>query len=322
MYRKITDIFLGSEHFIKFDPFKVQKEKGFRSSLLPMQSLAEYLVAKINNLEGDVSTDELHQDFVKLIQFCLWGNKTDLSLIAKYDGTQDLSQLQASSHDHLSNLLSKILCDDTESIWGLISKERGVKKRISYVLDNSGFELFTDLCFADWLTASKFVSHVHFEMKNIPWFVSDVTLNDLTWTLDQLKSSPNHSLKLLAERWLRYFEEKTWTHACHPFWTLAHQFSTMHRISPDLYSSLSQSQMVLLKGDLNYRKLLGDRNWPHTTGFKEALEGFSPAHVVVLRTLKADLVCGLKEGVAERAGKENGKWMVSGEYAVIQLSSK
>ena len=322
MYRKIVDICLSSERYKEFDPFRIQKEKGFHSSLPAIQTLAEFLIQRINGLKGKMARDELHNDFVKLLQFCLWGNKTDLSLIAKYDGSQDLSQLQASSHDHLTTLQSKILCDDTEKIWELINNEKGVKKRVCYVLDNSGFELFTDLCFADWLTVSKSVNEVHFEMKNIPWFVSDVTPYDLQWTLDQLKSSPNHNLNTLAKRWIGYFTDKTWTFGHHSFWTLAHQFSTMSLTAPDLYSVISSGYLAILKGDLNYRKLLGDRDWPHTTPFKQALEQFSPTNVVALRTLKADLVCGLKEGTAELAAKESEKWMVSGEYAVIQMSPK
>ena len=322
MYRKIADICLSSEWYKEFDPFRIQKEKGFHSSLPAMQTLAEFLVDKIKGFEGEIPRDQLRDDFVKLLQFCLWGNKTDLSLIAKYDGSQDLSQLQASSHEHLTTLRAKILSDDTEQIWELIEKGRGTKKRLCYVLDNSGFELFTDLCFADWLTVSNSVTEIHFEMKNIPWFVSDVTPSDLHWTLEQLKSSHTHNLKVLAERWIGYFKDKTWTFGHHPFWTLAHQFSTMHSVAPDLYSAIASSYLVILKGDLNYRKLLGDRDWPHTTPFKQALEHFSPTNVVALRTLKADLVCGLKEGTAELTAKESDKWMVNGEYAVIQMSPK
>ncbi|KAI6656790.1 Protein-glutamate O-methyltransferase-like [Oopsacas minuta] len=319
MYRKVIDILIGSEYFKKYDPFRIQKEKGFQSSLPAMETLSMYLIEKINDFKLEIKTD-LREDFLKFLQFCLWGNKTDLSLIAKYDGSQDLSQLQASSKDHLTNLRSKILCDDTELAWTLINKEKGVKRRITYVLDNSGFELFTDLCFADWLITSNSATEVHFEIKNIPWFVSDVTPNDLHWTLEQLKSSPNKNLNLLADRWLGNFADKIWTYGCHPFWTLAHQFSTMQVTSPDLYTSLASGYLVILKGDLNYRKLLGDRDWSYTTPFKRALEGFSPTNLLALRTLKADLVCGITQETADRAAKESDRWMVNGEYAVIQIS--
>ncbi len=80
---------------------------------------------------------------------------------------------------------------------------------IDIVLDNAGFELFTDLCLAHVLVtvckASKvnhalamystkrhihvFLGQVVFHAKRIPWFVSDVTLPDFEWALAQLEQS-------------------------------------------------------------------------------------------------------------------------------------
>ncbi|KPJ14847.1 UPF0364 protein C6orf211-like [Papilio machaon] len=43
------------------------------------------------------------------------------------------------------------------------------------VCDNSGYELFSDLCFAHFLISQEIVKKVRFHVKKIPWFVSDVT---------------------------------------------------------------------------------------------------------------------------------------------------
>lgn len=85
----------------------------------------------------------------------------------------------------------------------------------------------------------------------------------------------------------------------------------------------------MLLGDLNYRKLIGDINWPPLTTFKHALRAFHPTKVVALRTLKCDCISGLSSEY-EKHIDENDKdndyytsanyWQVSGKYAVIELS--
>ena len=93
----------------------------------------------------------------------------------------------------------------------------------------------------------------------------------------------------------------------------------MKTVAPELYSLLSESFLIIFKGDLNYRKLLADRNWMYTQDFSIALGGFQPTNVCALRTLKADLVTGLPPGVAEKTAKENKDWMITGQYAVLQV---
>ena len=80
---------------------------------------------------------------------------------------------------------------------------------------------------------------------------------------------------------------------------------------------------ILYAGDLNYRKLVGDREWPcETTSFDEALCNFNPAPLLTLRTLKSDVCVGLKPGTVKRLDDADKDWMVNGKYAVVQFSDK
>lgn len=96
----------------------------------------------------------------------------------------------------------------------------------------------------------------------------------------------------------------------------------MQEIDPHLYSNLEQAKIVIFKGDLNYRKLVGDMNWVPTELFSVALRGFQPAPLVTLRTIKADVVVGLKEGLAEKTAIQDTDWLTSGKYAVVSFNKK
>lgn len=67
---------------------------------------------------------------------------------------------------------------------------------------------------------------------------------------------------------------------------------------------------------------MGDINWDPTTDFTTALRTFRPTNVCALRTIKADTVSGLKTGVSERLTETYPKWMETGEYGLIQCSTR
>lgn len=49
-----------------------------------------------------------------------------------------------------------------------------------------------------------------------------------------------------------------------------------------------ESALVFLKGDANYRRLIGDRLWQTDTPFAD-VAGYFPTKLCALRTLKAEL---------------------------------
>lgn len=93
----------------------------------------------------------------------------------------------------------------------------------------------------------------------------------------------------------------------------------MRELAPDLYQYLAEANLVIFKGDLNYRKLLGDMNWDPTDEFITCIRGFRPTNFCSLRVIKSDLICGLPQGKAEELNHLDSNWMYMADYASIQF---
>lgn len=256
---------------------------------------------------------------------CLWGNKVDLSMMASvdsYDANQD--HLSSISPETKSGLHTNILADHSAALWDLLKllrqrKVGGEPQKIDFVLDNAGFEITSDLCLAEWILSVGYADKIQFHCKSIPWFVSDATKADFMWTLETLSNHENPTVAELGKKWQSRVHDGTFVLTDHPFWTTSFEYAAMEKMAPDLYQELSKAHLIIFKGDLNYRKLLADRNWLYTESFGIALGGFEPTNICALRTLKADLVTGLPPGAAEKAATKNKDWMITGQYAVLQV---
>jgi uncharacterized protein with ATP-grasp and redox domains len=338
VYRKIKDFCLDTKHLKMYDPFVEQKQAACVTSLHQMNIVSNHL----NQVEKKVceASNHSHPDerteFRLFLQLALWANRSDLSLSAGSADKVTSHELLDDVKKSLDGLEENILCDNTSDVW---FKVQAIKEKVrsgrqstdqpiyvDLVADNSGYEIFVDLCLVHYLTlmfcpvslgssGMKF----RFHLKRMPWYVSDTIRQDVTWLLKYM--SEHDSMKDLAEKWRSYFDSGFWEIHDHRFWTLPHDFAEMPTVAPDLYKTLQDSSLVIIKGDLNYRKLTGDRKWHILTPFKAALRSFTPAPLVALRTAKADVVVGI-EDINIYAKINNNKlprnWMISGEYGLIQ----
>lgn len=255
-------------------------------------------------------------------QVSLWGNRCDLSISSGVENSQKTSPM-----DSLADLWHFVLVDDSDKVWSVLTSVQGsggtekTGVRVDIILDNAGFELVTDLVLADFIVSVGLAKEVHFHGKSIPWFVSDVNQQDFDWTISQTMASNHKYMSSCGVQWKRYVKAGAWTYHDHRFWTFPHEFCDMPADAADLYATLQGSDLILFKGDLNYRRLTGDRMWEHTVPFNRALRGFLPAPLCSLRTLKANVQVGLEPGQAEKLASQDAEWMTSGKYAVIQFCS-
>jgi len=87
--------------------------------------------------------------FLELTQVCLWGNSTDLSLLINMTEDQ-IKSLQSTGGDHLAATEQNILGNDLSRLWETVKEiamKPGEKRRIDFVLDNAGFELYCDFVY-------------------------------------------------------------------------------------------------------------------------------------------------------------------------------
>ncbi|KAG1678797.1 hypothetical protein FOA52_012837 [Chlamydomonas sp. UWO 241] len=306
----------------KFDPFHVQKIAAFDKSRPSIASLG----AAVSDLleQGTQGGEEGVRDrLYQVMQYALWGNKTDLSLLV--DASKiDPTALAAPSSDG-GKASPYLIVDEFDAVWELLRKTSGRSRRVDIVLDNSGLELYSDLCLGDALLACGLADEVVFHGKPFAWFVSDTTEKDFAETLnlcaapDPFGSEAWAPVQSLAARWKGHVAAGRWRYTEHPFWVTPAPFTWMAGLSPDLHGDLqAHSALAIFKGDLNYRKLTFDCRWPWTTPFSRALQGFGPCPILSLRTLKADVVVGLKPGEGEALAQVDAGWQVNGKFGMVQ----
>ncbi|KAG9283011.1 protein-glutamate O-methyltransferase [Astyanax mexicanus] len=319
MYRRIQEALWLNPPICDFDVFKEAKTQSFFESQQATISLCTYLRDLLTGVDK-LTENQLFDAFLKFLQVSLWGNKCDLSISAGQDNSQKSSPI-----DSLADLQRFILVDDSDKVWSALMALQGsvgTEKsgaRVDIVLDNSGFELVTDLVLADFLISVGQAKEVRFHGKCFPWFVSDVTKKDFHWTISQTMASNHRQMSACGVQWKRFLKEGVWSYHDHQFWTLPNEFCDMRADAADLYSTLQASDLILFKGDLNYRKLTGDRDWEHTVPFGRALRGFHPAPLCSLRTLKANVQVGLQSDQGEKLTSQEPDWMTVGKYAIVQF---
>lgn len=347
LYRLFRSYFKQTTYWVDFDPFDSKKEETFRSSVTAIHQIAttmHELETEKDKLIDD--PDKLSVLFKEMVQMCLWGNATDLSLLTHLTPS-DIEHLQTVGREAQQARKEFILKDDQEAAWEYIKNLKSQARTVAtcdFILDNAGFELFTDLVFADFLvTYTPYFSKAVFHPKLIPWFVSDVTPTDFRKAMESLSlptffdttlgNTPEsaHHLSEMVKRWQRYLEQGIFClstevgdgHEKAQFWTGPWPYWYMEDKANDLWRLLTESSLVIFKGDLNYRKLTGDVKWPVTTPFATALGPIAGSFPLLsLRTNKADVVVGISHDIADKLDEKDKGWRVNGKYALVSFLPK
>jgi hypothetical protein len=190
------------------------------------------------------------------LRFSLAGNAHDLSQIAGPSEAHDLGvSLLDAAHPEL--------------------------RRLNIIADNFGAEFVADLALA--VIAAEAEVEVVLHVKQLPIFVSDTTTDDVNVLLDRLDNSTGFGRRVHAALGLG-----TMRFATHPFWSAPKFFDEV----PVRELGTGPGVLNVLKGDLNFRRAVGDAAVAIETPF-ETLDVLPAAPLLALRSIKSYCVAGM-----------------------------
>jgi uncharacterized protein with ATP-grasp and redox domains len=299
-YRRLGEV-IGSLDVIdkaNNDPFRWQKRKAFDTSLAKAQGLANWLATKYGDSGWVASSTELQQ----ILLANLWSNSADLS------------QLPTGKSVKQPDDSNQLLIDDSEAIASFFSHQSQPLNRVDIILDNVGIELISDLALADFLITARLAQQVVLHGKHQPVFVSDVMRHDIWFTIQSFMASEFEILRTWGEHLESHLRNGAIAIQDHYFWTLPLDFSA---IVPDLLADLSNTDLLISKGDANYRRLVGDRQWNLDTPISQIVDYFS-FPCVALRVLKSEVLVGVNCDRLQELDLEQD-WMINGTHGIIQF---
>eukprot|EP01035_Chromulina_nebulosa_P017981 gene17981-23613_t len=264
-YRRINEIFKYFE--TGYDMFIPQKFSGLVSAMTSINDIC-------NRLPSLLDTANQNEILTIGIQTSLWGNKIDLSLwpANKASDTSNESSDNAAGKISYGNLLDSskkyILDDHTNEIVDYLLNQSKTYNEIGIVVDNAGYELFSDLLLGYILIQLKIADKVTYHTKGHPTFVSDATNQDLIETINFLIDEGDENTKTFANELKSYVDSKQFIISDDLFWCQPTPFWDMPE---NIQRKISKSCLVFVKGDANYRRLLGERDWLLETPAKDIL---------------------------------------------------
>jgi len=327
-YRRVLEAigYFGNGPGAGKDPFQNEKDAGLAACAEATRSLAPKLNAFANRDEDEDGSQDASAKVAKTRLFvlaALWGNRMDLSLwpatgaaARRASGEETSSSRAARAFDEALRAGEEYLLWDDSAIAARAILEPGCDN-VGLVVDNAGFELVCDLALADAVVAARGAARavVTLHVKAHPVFVSDAMAKDVYATIESMRVSEDEATRAMGTRWRGYVDSGAWIVAPRFAWAQPQPFWELPR---EARRAFAREDLVILKGDANYRRLLGDRLWELDTPFSEVASYF-PTSLLALRTLKAELGCGVPKARAERAARENpGTWLTDGTFGVVQ----
>jgi len=286
-------------------PFLTVELYFYARILLAFAHTATTLVDPFHPIKNTVSLQAI-ESLTTMTGYC--DSDCDITGLLRWSmtgNTADLSQQVVTDAGQIS-----LLVDESYVAGGLF--DSGLN-RIDFVFDNAGMDVLTDLLLI--LRISRHCSRIVAHVRPWPMFVSDVTMTDMKYLIRKLVTSSIPAAKKLGEDITQLLHQNRLIFRSSSALGLPVCFCEEEALTRETFEN---TELVIFKGDLNYRYFVGDRRWPHTMEKRYFFERFSqPA--ICLRTLKSEVLVGLPADIATRTLHLQPDWLTSGRYGIIQV---
>jgi damage control phosphatase ARMT1-like protein len=257
--------------------------------------------------------------FAALAEAAVLGNRADLvfQVTEVVDGYTAVNPPLADDTELLRERLLAVAATDTTAA-AEAAPTTTAPATVAIICDNGGRELISDLLLADELLTADpqagcaLAASVELHVKPAPYYISDATAADVGKCLRRLRGMSG-ALGAAGARLFEHAAADRLRIATHPFWCSPLSF---HDLPADLRARL-EGRFLLVKGDLNYRRLVGDSWWDATTPFADAVR-YLGLPVAALRAAKSDVVVGVSREQVERLDAAEPDWRLNGRHSLIQ----
>lgn len=239
----------------------------------------------------------------------------------------DLSQLEVNVREFKN---SNMPIDDSSIFHRFITKElseirdNGDNQELvaHLITDNSGFELMSDILLASYLLHTTKLTKIAFHVKRLPIFVSDTIMSDVVDAFkvlnSKLKDSTQFSMiKESVNEQVYICEAIPNKHICFIVEDQWHRETLFQNLSIfNSWNTDNSCSLIIVKGDLNYRRMVGDKHWNPTDSIIDRVS-YIHKPILIIRSLKSNVVLGVSN---EKQYSDNApNWKVSGDYGIIHF---
>lgn len=295
------------------DPYRNYKARNLKKDI-EKKNFTSLLDAYRDSLDSN-DIEELE----KLVMGCLNMNSIDLSQLEV-----NVGNIESSS----------ILINDSENFCSFVSDKlqgQAKEQKVHIITDNCGLELISDILLGSYLIRKTNVTDVIFHIKKLPIFVSDTIMSDVDEAInvlnDRLSSddtkyySPVDGDDTLDERIYTCsgIDDRKLIFKANNIWHKDTLFKDVTEF--ETWNNDESCALIIVKGDLNYRRLVGDYHW-HNSAKTEDKVSYIRKPLLIIRSLKSNVILNIQPDTVKKLDNSAPNWRISGQYGIIQFLKK